>query len=192
MSIAEDELRRCLDVLELDEDATLDDVSASYRHLRGLYGGGGAPAGAGMNIVTMPFEQDFTPESRRKILGDVESAYKTLMEYFSSPRPKNTPSPAQGESAASDAPEEFAPYTGSSLKRRREQLKMDIYDIADKTRIKRSYLTFIEECNYKSLPQDVFLKGYLKIYAQKLRLPVERVIADYFMEREGSSGAGNA
>jgi hypothetical protein len=70
-------------------------------------------------------------------------------------------------------------YRGKSLKQIREQLGIDLKVIASETRINLRILERIEEEDLEHLPAMVYLKGFLKSYAQALHLDPRKVIDGY-------------
>ena len=71
------------------------------------------------------------------------------------------------------------PYRGKMLKQIREKMGIDLKTISLETKINLKILEFIEEENLERLPAQVYLKGFLKGYAQCLGLDPKRVIEDY-------------
>ena len=72
------------------------------------------------------------------------------------------------------------PYRGKMLKQIREKMGVDLKTIFMETRISLKILEWIEEENIGQLPVQVYLKGFLKGYAQCLGLDPKKVIEDYF------------
>ena len=72
------------------------------------------------------------------------------------------------------------PYRGKMLKQIREKMGVDLKTIFLETRISLKILEWIEEENVGQLPAQVYLKGFLKGYAQCLGLDPKKVIEDYF------------
>lgn len=70
-------------------------------------------------------------------------------------------------------------WGGPFLKKIRENRRISIEEMADFTKISKTYLKSIEEENYPALPAPVFLRGFLIQIARKLRLPQEKVAAAY-------------
>ncbi len=56
----------------------------------------------------------------------------------------------------------------SVLKKAREDQGITIEDMARKVKIRRQYLSAIEESRYDELPGNIYAQGYLKIYANAL------------------------
>jgi flagellar biosynthesis protein FlhG len=71
------------------------------------------------------------------------------------------------------------PYRGKMLKQIREKMGIDLKTISLETKINLKILEIIEEENLERLPAQVYLKGFLKGYAQCLGLDSKRVIEDY-------------
>jgi DnaJ-class molecular chaperone len=71
------------------------------------------------------------------------------------------------------------PYRGKMLKQIREKMGVDRKTISMETRISLKILEWIEEENVEQLPAQVYLKGFLKGYAQCLGLDPKKVIEDY-------------
>ena len=70
---------------------------------------------------------------------------------------------------------------------------IDLRDAAQQTRISSQYLRALEEENFKKLPGDVFVRGFLKNYARFLRLDEAEVMRQYAeMVPQKPSSAGGA
>lgn len=68
---------------------------------------------------------------------------------------------------------------GSLLQEIREKQGIPLQEIAEETRINITYLQYIESDRYKSLPAEVYLKGYLEQYTKFLGLDPAMVIEKY-------------
>jgi cytoskeletal protein RodZ len=66
---------------------------------------------------------------------------------------------------------------GTILKNRRLELGIPIADIASKTKIRRTYLEALEEDRFDAFPGEVYLKGFMRIYAEELGLEAETVLS---------------
>lgn len=66
---------------------------------------------------------------------------------------------------------------GASLRRRREELKLSLDDVAASTRIRKAYLQALEQENLPALPGAAYVIGFLRIYARHLGLPVEPLLS---------------
>lgn len=80
--------------------------------------------------------------------------------------------------------DEKGPYRGKTLKQARERMGVELETISKEMKINRKILEWIEEETFEKLPALVYLKGFLKSYAQSLGLDPSKVIGEYirFME----------
>lgn len=69
--------------------------------------------------------------------------------------------------------------SGVDLRRIREALEVELSEIFEITRISKTTLIGIEENQYGQLPAEVFLKSFLKSYAEILQIDPQRVIEGY-------------
>jgi cytoskeletal protein RodZ len=68
---------------------------------------------------------------------------------------------------------------GEILKKRREELKKDLKDIAHILKIRYDYLKAIEEDDFDRLPVPVYTRGYIRGYANFLNIDPEPIIKAY-------------
>jgi curved DNA-binding protein CbpA len=73
--------------------------------------------------------------------------------------------------------------SGDDLKRLRKAFGIEISEIYLITKISVSVLKTIEDDQYERLPADVYLKNFLRSYAQILQIDAARVIDGYFNNR---------
>lgn len=59
---------------------------------------------------------------------------------------------------------------GGTLKKRREELGYSLKDVAERTRIRKSYIESLEENRFSSLPGEAYVTGFIKVYAGYLDL----------------------
>lgn len=69
--------------------------------------------------------------------------------------------------------------SGSDLKNLRESVGIGIEEIYEVTRITASTLKAIEQDEYDKLPTDIYLKNFLKSYAEMLQIDSEKIIVGY-------------
>ena len=69
--------------------------------------------------------------------------------------------------------------SGSDLRNLRESVGIGIEEIYEVTRITASTLKAIEQDEYDKLPTDIYLKNFLKSYAEMLQIDSEKIIAGY-------------
>ncbi len=89
-------------------------------------------------------------------------------------------------------PEQAGPAllgVGAILRQHREEQGRTLEDIAEATRIRMVYLAALEAGELRSLPGEVFIKGFLRAYGNELGLNGDRIVEDY---KRGSSASGTA
>jgi DnaJ-class molecular chaperone len=69
--------------------------------------------------------------------------------------------------------------SGQDLKSVRTAAKIDLVDIFEASRVSVNILEAIEENDRERLPSPIYLKGFLKSYAQFLNLVPEKIIPGY-------------
>ncbi len=70
-------------------------------------------------------------------------------------------------------------WRGPTLRRVREARALSIEELADFTKISKTYLKAIEEENFDKLPAPVYLRGFLVQLSRKLQIPAESVATVY-------------
>ena len=73
---------------------------------------------------------------------------------------------------------------GERLKKRREEKGISIKEISEKLKIKVSYLENLEENDYDKLPPDVYVKGFIRSYAQFVGFDVQKMVDLYSKEKD--------
>ena len=72
---------------------------------------------------------------------------------------------------------------GTTLRRAREQKRMGIAEVSRVTRIPQATLESIEHDHFDDLPGEVFVRGFLKSYAQTIGLVPDEIVARYTASR---------
>ncbi|MBC7693030.1 MAG: helix-turn-helix domain-containing protein [Methylotenera sp.] len=70
-------------------------------------------------------------------------------------------------------------WAGSFLKKVRMAKNVSVEEIAEFTKISKTYLTAVEDENYARLPASVYIRGFVTQFAKFLRLPPEKVVPAY-------------
>jgi hypothetical protein len=177
-------VRADLETLELPPDASLREIRASYRRLRELYSKG--------SIATSPLEDDLTEGEREALLRRLDEAYGRLTSRAQEggaaggEELKDTPVDEEGLKALG-----IERLDGLGLRALREKLGVEIGEIELKSRVSAKHLENIENHDFQSLPEDVYVQGYVSIYARYLGVDRTRAVRD-FMEalNEWRSGGG--
>jgi len=115
-----------------------------------------------------------TPRSRPEPRGAAPSPEAPLsvqLEAMSdAPRPRQTPREYVDLSR---------PINGETLRSAREHMGISIGDLAESTKIRRTYLEYLEEESFEFLPAAVYVKGFVTIVARVLSLPPDKAAEDY-------------
>ncbi len=98
---------------------------------------------------------------------------------------RHVPRPASKPTAASavTTPERGADSIGGFLKHQRELKSMSVAEVSRATRIPVGTLESIESDHFDDLPGEVFVRGFLKSYAQAVGVVPAEVLARYTASR---------
>jgi cytoskeleton protein RodZ len=75
-----------------------------------------------------------------------------------------------------------APTLGAALRASREFQGLDLEDLAQSTRIRKNYLSALEDMRMEDLPSRPFTLGYVRSYAKALGLDPEAAVARFRMD----------
>lgn len=64
---------------------------------------------------------------------------------------------------------------GEQLRRAREEQKLDIYQVAEITKIKSDHLRALEAGNYEVFSAPVYIRGFVRSYARVLKIDVSGI-----------------
>ena len=70
-------------------------------------------------------------------------------------------------------------FTGPVLKKIREMRGYSLEDIAERTKIRKTYIQYLECEQFTFLPAPVYVRGFITLIAGMLNLPAQRVADDY-------------
>ncbi len=188
------------EVLEIDPGASDEEIRRATRRMRETY------AADSMVVCGL-----YSPERLRVVHRRLDEAYDTLLDVEKRRRHdlklfpdgipaearSSRPKPDSGElkpttdptlNAVHDAaPPEITSetvFTGSLLQQVREARKLDLGEIASRTKIGLAQLRAIEAEQWEQLPASVYLRGFLIEYAKCLRLDAPQVARTY-LDRMG-------
>ena len=103
-----------------------------------------------------------------------------------------TEPPATEIPAAPQAPAGMRPggeqSLSETLRGAREAKGLEIGDIAKTTHVRSEYLKALEEGRFEDLPENIYTKNYLKLYAKEVGLEPARMLALYARERGQVAG----
>ena len=69
------------------------------------------------------------------------------------------------------------------LRQAREESQLELSDIAAMTHVRKDYLQALEEGHYDKLPEDIYTRNFLRLYAQAVKLDEQEALATYQAER---------
>lgn len=74
---------------------------------------------------------------------------------------------------------------GAILRTSRERKGLELDDVAEVTHVRKEYLKALEEGRYADLPEDVYARNFLRLYAQAVGLESEKLLDMFARERSG-------
>ncbi len=80
---------------------------------------------------------------------------------------------------------------GDVLREAREEKGLDISDVARITHVRKEYLKALDEGRYGDLPEEVYTRNFIKLYAQAVGLDDVRLLERYSRERELAESSVN-
>lgn len=78
---------------------------------------------------------------------------------------------------------------GSTLRAAREKRGLTVKDIENETSIRATYIDAIEKGDYDSLPGEVYVKGFIRNYADFLGLNADNLVQEFREELHGIEAA---
>ncbi|HVP80959.1 MAG TPA: helix-turn-helix domain-containing protein [Thermodesulfobacteriota bacterium] len=183
------------EVLEVSHAATPKEIQRAYEQAKETF-----------DVDSVAIYSLFSEGEVREIQEAIEEAHRILMDEGLRSRYDQSHFPAGGELPTDEPSEaregseekkvslslsglsfnvEKEVYRGKVLKEVRERMGVEAQTISQETKISMRSLEWIEEEAFEKLPPLVYLKGFLKSYAQSLGLDPQRVIEEYvgFMEK---------
>lgn len=182
--------RNYYELLEVPEDAPKVAVQEAFFSSRSLFDQESA--------VSYNF---FSDQEREGLLHRLQQAYETLMDdqkrmeydrkifnrvgkWYSPPVERPIPvvhDPSAKREHRSTLPlEAFAGEDGRiSLKRLREAHGVSLEEVSRVTRIRGAMIIALENRDIRKLPPEIYVKGYLKSYAETLGIDPQRLIEAY-------------
>lgn len=134
----------------------------------------------------------------RELNGGVQSVARVPTQELSKVTPSSAQKPPQPEtpppekSAADARLEEFiqsvTEFNGRTLRKVRTLRGVSVEDLAELTKIRKTYLEYLEEESFEFLPAPVYIKGFIIIIANALGLPANKVADDYMTLFRASVG----
>jgi flagellar biosynthesis protein FlhG len=177
------------EILEVSPTARAKEIQRAYEHAKETF-----------HADSMAVYSLFSDEEVKEIQEAIEEAFRVLMDealrrsydqsHFQTvgEQPPEKPPEVQGISRGKKTPLSFTGlsfnveeglYRGKTLKQVRERMGVELQTISKETKINIKVLEWIEEEAFEKLPALVYLKGFLKSYAQSLGLDPQKVVEEY-------------
>lgn len=177
------------EILEVSPTATAKEIQRAYEHAKETF-----------HADSMAVYSLFSEEEVEEIQKAIEEAFRVLMDetlrrgydqsHFQtvgSKLPEKPSVPPEGSKEKKPSLSftglsfnvEDGPYRGKTLKQVREKMGIELQTISKEMKINIKILESIEEEVFENLPALVYLKGFLKNYAQSLGLDPQKVIEEY-------------
>jgi flagellar biosynthesis protein FlhG len=177
------------EILELSPSATAKEIQKAYEHAKETF-----------DTDSLAVYSLFTEQEINEIQTAIEEAYRVLMDEalrkgddqphdqalgipkWEKPSelqilPREKTMPRSTTVVSVDTSE--TTYRGIALKQIREKINIDLDIIAQETKINIKVLEAIEQEDFEKLPALVYLKGFLRGYAQSLGLDPQKVVEGY-------------
>lgn len=74
------------------------------------------------------------------------------------------------------------PTVAEQLRQGREQRKLDVYQVAEITKIKTDHIRALEEGDFNRFTAPVYIRGFVRTYATVLKLDVPKIMAELEQE----------
>jgi len=158
---------RCREILEVSDEATLEEIHQAYHRLKRLYEDEHA-------AFLVPSMDEFSLEARETVLADLGAAHRRLCQQHEAAHPQIhvLPPPALDEA--------HLPTDGPSLRKIREATGATLEYLASETHVREDFLKALEEERFADLPHAaVNVRGFLAAYVTELGLPTEAIVAGY-------------
>ena len=177
------------EILEVSPTATIKEIQMAYERAKETF-----------HSDSLAVYSLFSEKEISKIQATIEEAYRVLIDealrkhydqshfqtsggekFGKPPETQGIPKEKKASLSFSDLSidDKEDVYRGNILKQIRERMGIDLKTISAKTKINVKILEWIEEENGEKLPTLVYLKGFLRGYAQSLGLDPQKVIEEY-------------
>lgn len=177
------------EILEISPKATAKEIQRAYEHAKETF-----------HADSLAIYSLFSEEEVNKIKEAIEEAYRVLMDEGQRKHYDQTHFQEVGGKSSREVSEvkeiyrekkdslsftgisfntEEDVYRGKTLKQVRERIGIELQTVSKETKVNIKILEWIEEEATENLPALVYLKGFLKSYAQSLGLDPQKVVEGY-------------
>jgi len=106
--------------------------------------------------------------------------------------PAAPPAPSSAAANVERYVKSLESFTGESLRRIREMRGMSLFELCSQTKIRQTYVDYIETENFGGLPAAVYVRGFVRLMAEALQLPADRVTNDLMSRYKAGAAAKKA
>jgi len=202
------------EILEIASDASRAEIERAFRMAQSTYADdslagysvfGDGDANAMRERIEIAYRVLSDPETRSAYDAVLVGGPQPVSLAAPPPQPAEQPELLEAVAPAPAKPVEAPPripidaidaledesgeFDGGRLRRSRLHRGMELEDISGVTKISPSYLRFIEEDRYAELPAPVYVRGFVKAYAECMGLDAKRVASSYMKKFEAETGA---
>ncbi len=177
------------EILEVSQNATAKEIEKAYEHAKETF-----------HADSLAVYSLFSEEEVKEIGEAIEEAYRVLTDeasrrsydqsHFQSVEGRLPEEPSESQEVSREKKTslsftglsfnvEEGCFDGKTLKQVRERVGVELQTVSKETKISVKILEAIEEEAFEKLPALVYLKGFLKNYAQSLGLDPQKVVEDY-------------
>jgi len=171
----EESLQASYDLFGLSDGASMDEVEKACRELRNLY--------SEESLATYSL---LDGAERQEKLEALLEAYERILQAHSHPPKAEVDPEREAEPVTADAQKicidaDLQEEPGLFLQQSRQALGLSLQDVAERTKIRSSFLQSIEEQRFDFLPAPVYLRGFLREFARMVNVPDANVLVEAFM-----------
>jgi DNA-binding XRE family transcriptional regulator len=166
--------QRCREVLEVGEEASLDEITQAYQRLKRMHG-------LEPNSYAAPFMDEFAPELRSHVLAEIEEAYRELMARQAPVKPAVQPKPGGVVLER--------PLDGAKLRAAREAAGFSLEEVAAESHVRQEFLVALETERFRELPAGaVYVRGYLTSYLRVIQSASDEAVQEYMARYQKAMG----
>lgn len=77
---------------------------------------------------------------------------------------------------------------GRMLREARAERSLELADVSELTHVRQDYLRALEEGRFQDLPEDVYTRNFVRLYAQAVGVPAAQALEAYQAERQRVGG----
>ncbi|MCJ7680695.1 MAG: helix-turn-helix domain-containing protein [Candidatus Aminicenantes bacterium] len=166
-----DNIKQCLEILELGPGATYPQINQAYLRMKNFY--------STESSILSPLTKEFSKKKSNDILRKIEKAHKFLTSNIEAVKTNNKNNEEPQPEAETEKPPEILTFSGRYLRKIRTTLGISLSDISLETKIRIELLKDIENDHFSALPDEIYLQAHIRHLAKILRLNPNKAAADY-------------